>query len=209
MNANINKIHLILELRKLGIINTDILSVFEDIPREKFIDKELSYKAYHNRALPISCNQTISQPGVVAMMTQILEPKKNYKVLEIGTGSGYQTAVLSKLFRIVYTIERYKLLFQNAKNVLAKLKVKNIVFYHGDGLKGWPAKFLFDRIIITALAKEMPEYLIDQLSDGGVMVLPLVYKSEQFITRVTKIKNNVKIKKYWRVRFVPLLPGIK
>lgn len=209
MNANINKIHLILELRKLGIINTDILSVFEDIPREKFIDKELSYKAYHNRALPISCNQTISQPGVVAMMTQILEPKKNYKVLEIGTGSGYQTAVLSKLFRIVYTIERYKLLFQNAKNVLAKLKVKNIVFYHGDGLKGWPAKFLFDRIIITALAKEMPKYLIDQLSDGGVMVLPLVYKSEQFITRVTKIKNNVKIKKYWRVRFVPLLPGIK
>ena len=209
MNANINKIHLILELRKLGIINTDILSVFEDIPREKFIDKELSYKAYHNRALPISCNQTISQPGVVAMMTQILEPKKNYKVLEIGTGSGYQTAVLSKLFRIVYTIERYKLLFQNAKNVLAKLKVKNIVFYHGDGLKGWPANFLFDRIIITALAKEMPKYLIDQLSDGGVMVLPLVYKSEQFITRVTKIKNNVKIKKYWRVRFVPLLPGIK
>ena len=209
MNANINKIHLILELRKLGIINTDILSVFEDIPREKFIDKELSYKAYHNRALPISCNQTISQPGVVAMMTQILEPKKNYKVLEIGTGSGYQTAVLSKLFRIVYTIERYKLLFQNAKNVLAKLKVKNIVFYHGDGLKGWPTKFLFDRIIITALAKEMPKYLIDQLSDGGVMVLPLVYKSEQFITRVTKIKNKVKIKKYWRVRFVPLLPGIK
>ena len=209
MNANINKIHLILELRKLGITNTDILSVFEDIPREKFIDKELSYKAYHNRALPISCNQTISQPGVVAMMTQILEPKKNYKVLEIGTGSGYQTAVLSKLFRIVYTIERYKLLFQNAKNVLEKLKVKNIVFYHGDGLKGWPAKFLFDRIIITALAKEMPKYLIDQLSDGGVMVLPLVYKSEQFITRVTKIKNNVKIKKYWRVRFVPLLPGIK
>ena len=126
MNANINKIHLILELRKLGIINTDILSVFEDIPREKFIDKELSYKAYHNRALPISCNQTISQPGVVAMMTQILEPKKNYKVLEIGTGSGYQTAVLSKLFRIVYTIERYKLLFQNAKNVLAKLKNKTI-----------------------------------------------------------------------------------
>ena len=209
MNANINKIHLILELRKLGIINTDILSVFEDIPREKFIDKELSYKAYHNRALPISCNQTISQPGVVAMMTQILEPKKNYKVLEIGTGSGYQTAVLSKLFRIVYTIERYKLLFQNAKNVLAKLKVKNIVFYHGDGLKGWPANFLFDRIIITALAKEMPKYLIDQLSDGGVMVLPLVYKSEQFITRVTKIKNKVKIKKYWKVRFVPLLPGIK
>ena len=209
MNANINKIHLILELRKLGIINTDILSVFEDIPREKFIDKELSYKAYHNRALPISCNQTISQPGVVAMMTQILEPKKNYKVLEIGTGSGYQTAVLSKLFRIVYTIERYKLLFQNAKNVLAKLKVKNIVFYHGDGLKGWPAKFLFDRIIITALAKEMPKYLIDQLSDGGVMVLPLVYKSEQFITQVTKIKNKVKIKKYWKVRFVPLLPGIK
>ena len=209
MNANINKIHLILELRKLGITNTNILSSFEYVPREKFVDKELSYKAYHNKALPISCNQTISQPGVVAKMTDILKPKKNYKVLEIGTGSGYQTAVLSKLFKRVYTIERYKKLFDKSKKILSELKIRNVVFYHGDGLKGWPAKFLFNRIIVTAVARQLPQYLIDQLSEGGIMVLPLVNKSNQYITKVTKIKNKVTIKKFWKVRFVPLLPGVK
>mgnify|MGYP001162759955 FL=1 len=209
MNGNINKIHLILELRKLGITNTNILSSFEYVPREKFVDKELSYKAYHNKALPISCNQTISQPGVVAKMTDILKPKKNYNVLEIGTGSGYQTAVLSKLFKRVYTIERYKKLFDKSKKILSELKIRNVVFYHGDGLKGWPAKFLFNRIIVTAVARQLPQYLIDQLSEGGIMVLPLVNKSNQYITKVTKIKNKVTIKKFWKVRFVPLLPGVK
>lgn len=209
MKGNINKIHLILELRKLGITNTNILSSFEYVPREKFVDKELSYKAYHNKALPISCNQTISQPGVVAKMTDILKPKKNYNVLEIGTGSGYQTAVLSKLFKRVYTIERYKKLFDKSKKILSELKIRNVVFYHGDGLKGWPAKFLFNRIIVTAVARQLPQYLIDQLSEGGIMVLPLVNKSNQYITKVTKIKNKVTIKKFWKVRFVPLLPGVK
>jgi len=209
LNENINKIHLILELRKLGITNTNILSSFEYVPREKFVDKELSYKAYHNKALPISCNQTISQPGVVAKMTDILKPKKNYNVLEVGTGSGYQTAVLSKLFKRVYTIERYKKLFDKSKKILSELKIRNVVFYHGDGLKGWPAKFLFNRIIVTAVARQLPQYLIDQLSEGGIMVLPLVNKSNQYITKVTKIKNKVTIKKFWKVRFVPLLPGVK
>jgi protein-L-isoaspartate(D-aspartate) O-methyltransferase len=209
LNGNINKIHLILELRKLGITNTNILSSFEYVPREKFVDKELSYKAYHNKALPISCNQTISQPGVVAKMTDILKPKKNYNVLEVGTGSGYQTAVLSKLFKRVYTIERYKKLFDKSKKILSELKIRNVVFYHGDGLKGWPAKFLFNRIIVTAVARQLPQYLIDQLSEGGIMVLPLVNKSNQYITKVTKIKNKVTIKKFWKVRFVPLLPGVK
>ena len=209
MKGNINKIHLILELRKLGITNTNILSSFEYVPREKFVDKELSYKAYHNKALPISCNQTISQPGVVAKMTDILKPKKNYNVLEVGTGSGYQTAVLSKLFKRVYTIERYKKLFDKSKKILSELKIRNVVFYHGDGLKGWPAKFLFNRIIVTAVARQLPQYLIDQLSEGGIMVLPLVNKSNQYITKVTKIKNKVTIKKFWKVRFVPLLPGVK
>ena len=209
MNDNINKIHLILELRKLGITNTDILSSFESIPREEFVDKELHYNAYSNKALPILCNQTISQPSVVAKMTQILEPNKNTKVLEIGTGSGYQTAILSKLFKRVYTIERYKVLSQQAKKVLENLKIRNIVFYHGDGLKGWPAKFLFNRIIITALAKKLPKYLINQMADNGILVLPLVFDTEQFITRVIKRKKKIEIKKYWKVRFVPLVEGIK
>ena len=142
-------------------------------------------------------------------MTDILKPKKNYNVLEIGTGSGYQTAVLSKLFKRVYTIERYKKLFDKSKKILSELKIRNVVFYHGDGLKGWPAKFLFNRIIVTAVARQLPQYLIDQLSEGGIMVLPLVNKSNQYITKVTKIKNKVTIKKFWKVRFVPLLPGVK
>ena len=118
MIKNINKINLILELRKLGITNTNVLSSFETVPRESFIDKELRYKAYQNKALPISCNQTISQPAVVAKMTEILKPNKNNNVLEIGTGSGYQTAILSRLFKRVYTIERYKVLFERSKEYI-------------------------------------------------------------------------------------------
>ena len=209
MIKNINKINLILELRKLGITNTNVLSSFETVPRESFIDKELRYKAYQNKALPISCNQTISQPAVVAKMTEILKPNKNNNVLEIGTGSGYQTAILSRLFKRVYTIERYKVLFERSKDILKKLNMKNIVFYYGDGFKGWPAKFFFKRIIITAVSKTLPKNIINQLSDGGILVLPLVHKSEQFITRIIKTNNQIKIKKYWKVRFVPLLSGIQ
>ena len=116
---------------------------------------------------------------------------------------------LSKLFKRVYTIERYKKLFDKSKKILSELKIRNVVFYHGDGLKGWPAKFLFNRIIVTAVARQLPQYLIDQLTEGGIMVLPLVNKSNQYITKVTKIKNKVTIKKFWKVRFVPLLPGVK
>ena len=202
------KINLMLKLRKLGVTNHKILSTFEKIPREKFIDKELSFKAYNNNALPIDCNQTISQPAVVAKMTEILEPNISSKVLEIGTGSGYQTAVLSCLFKRIYTIERHKLLFQKAKKVMTNLNIKNVVFYHGDGLKGWPAKFLFERIIITAVAKILPNKIIEQLSDGGILVLPLTQKNEQYITKIVKKKNKIFLKKYWKVRFVPLVPGV-
>ena len=120
MIDNLKKINLIIKLRKLGITNAKVLSIIEKIPREKFIDKELSYKAYQNNALPIDCNQTISQPAVVAKMTELLVPQKSFNVLEIGTGSGYQTAILSKIFKRVYTIERYAQLFNKAKNILTK-----------------------------------------------------------------------------------------
>ena len=119
---------LIIKLRKLGVTNHKVLSILEKIPRENFIDKELSYKAYLNNALPIDCNQTISQPAVVAKMTELLEPKKSINVLEIGTGSGYQTAILSKLFKRIYSIERHKKLLDRAKEVLSKLKINNNVF---------------------------------------------------------------------------------
>ena len=208
MIENLKKINLILQLRKLGITNYRILSILEKIPREKFINQELFYKAYQNEALPIDCNQTISQPAVVAKMTELLEPKKAFKVLEIGTGSGYQTAILSKLFKRIYTIERHKNLMEKAKKILSNLKINNTVFYYGDGMKGWPAKFSFERIIITAVSKNLPIKIINQLSDGGILVLPLQYENDQYITKVIKKNRKLYFKKYWKVRFVPLVSGI-
>ena len=208
MIENVKKINLILQLRKHGITNHRVLSILEKTPREQFIDKELLYKAYQNNALPIDCNQTISQPSVVAKMTELLEPKKSFKVLEIGTGSGYQTAILSKLFKRIYSIERHKILLEKAKKILSNLKINNVVFYYGDGMKGWPAKFSFERIIITAVSKNLPIKIINQLSDGGILVLPLKYENDQYITKVIKKNRKLYFKKYWKVRFVPLVSGI-
>ena len=208
MIENLKKINLILQLRKLGITNYRILSILEKIPREKFINQELFYKAYQNEALPIDCNQTISQPAVVAKMTELLEPKKSFKVLEIGTGSGYQTAILSKLFKRIYTIERHKILMEKAKKILRNLKINNTVFYYGDGMKGWPANFSFERIIITAVCKNLPIKIINQLEEGGILVLPLRYDNDQYMTKVRKKNKKLYFKKYWRVRFVPLVSGI-
>jgi len=205
---NIKRINLILQLRKFGVTNHRVLSILEKVPREQFIDKGLFYKAYQNNALPIDCNQTISQPAVVAKMTELLEPKKSFKVLEIGTGSGYQTAILSKLFKRIYSIERHKILLEKAKKILSNLKINNVVFYYGDGMKGWPAKFSFERIIITAVSKNLPIKIINQLSDGGILVLPLKYKNDQYITKVIKKNRKLYFKKYWKVRFVPLVSGI-
>ena len=208
MIQNLKRINLIIKLRKLGVTNHKVLSILEKIPRENFIDKELSYKAYLNNALPIDCNQTISQPAVVAKMTELLEPKKSINVLEIGTGSGYQTAILSKLFKRIYSIERHKTLLEKAKKILNHLKIHNTVFYHGDGIKGWPANFLFERIIITAVAKSLPSKIIKQMSNGGILVLPLIHDNEQYITKIIKKSNKIYFKKYWKVRFVPLTSGI-
>ena len=208
MITNLKRINLILQLRKLGIVNHQVLSILERIPREKFIDKGLFYKAYKNDALPIDCNQTISQPAVVAKMTELLEPKKSMNVLEIGTGSGYQTAILSKLFKRIYSIERHKTLLEKAKKILNNLNISNIVFYHGDGIKGWPANFLFERIIVTAVAKSLPAKIIKQMSNECILVLPLVHDNEQYITKVIKKNNKIYFKKYWKVKFVPLTSGI-
>ena len=208
MIENVKKINLILQLREHGITNHRVLSILEKVPREQFIDKGLFYKAYQNNALPIDCNQTISQPAVVAKMTELLEPKKSFKVLEIGTGSGYQTAILSKLFKRIYSIERHKILLEKAKKVLSNLKINNIVFYYGDGMKGWPANLSFERIIITAVSKNLPIKIINQLSDGGILVLPLKCENDQYITKVIKKNRKLYFKKYWKVRFVPLVSGI-
>ena len=150
---DVRKIRLILELRELGIFDSEVLSSIEKIPREIFIPDNFRNQAYENIALPIGNEQTISQPYIVALMTQALELKKNHKVLEVGTGSGYQSSVLSLLVRRVYTIERIKSLLNNAEKKFEELKLTNIVTKFGDGNLGWKEQIPFDRIIFTAATR--------------------------------------------------------
>ena len=162
-NNLIEKINLILELKRSGVSDLKILNVIEKTDRGLFIDTTLSKKSHLNVALPIDCGQTISQPLVVALMTQALDVNDKMRVLEIGTGSGYQTHILSQLFRFVYTIERYKTLVIKAENLFKKLENSNVFCRHGDGGLGWVEQAPFDRIIVTASAPEIPKNLLDQL----------------------------------------------
>ncbi|MBU0723456.1 MAG: protein-L-isoaspartate(D-aspartate) O-methyltransferase [Alphaproteobacteria bacterium] len=203
------KIRLIMELRRHGVGDTRVLSALERVPREAFVPQTFGDQAYDNTALPIGCGQTISQPLVVGMMTQALDPGERMKVLEIGTGSGYQTAILARLCRRVYTIERHKDLLRDAEQRLYGLGHSNITTRAGDGTKGWPEQAPFDRILVTAAAAEMPQALIDQLSPGGIMVLPLGPRPEQQnVVRVTRTEDGPKIEILWPVRFVPLIAGM-
>ena len=202
------KINLILELQNHGIEKPDILKVMEEVDRQIFVEESLRQKAYENIALPIDCGQTISQPLVVALMTQFLDLNKNMRVLEIGTGSGYQTFILSKLARFVYTIERHKFLYINANNLFKKLMVTNIFCKHGDGGLGWKDQAPFDRIIVTASAPEIPSKLVEQLSINGKMVAPIGDEhNDQVLKKISKNKETLSITDLGSVRFVPLLEG--
>ena len=202
------KINLILELQNHGIEKPDILKVMEEVDRQIFVEESLRQKAYENIALPIDCGQTISQPLVVALMTQFLDLNKNMRVLEIGTGSGYQTFILSKLARFVYTIERHKFLYINANNLFKKLMVTNIFCKHGDGGLGWKDQAPFDRIIVTASAPEIPGKLVEQLSINGKMVAPIGDEhNDQVLKKISKNKETLSITDLGSVRFVPLLEG--
>ena len=202
------KINLILELQNHGIEKADVLKVIEEVDRQLFVEESLRPKAYDNIALPIDCGQTISQPLVVALMTQFLDVKKNMRVLEIGTGSGYQTFILSKLARFVYTIERHKFLYSNAYNLFKKLMVTNIFCKHGDGGLGWKDQAPFDRIIVTASAPEIPEKLIEQLSMNGKMIIPIGDQhNDQILKRISRNNETLSITDIGNVRFVPLLEG--
>ena len=161
---DVRKIRLTLELRESGILSSSVLSAIEKIPREIFIPANFRNQAYENIALPIGKDQTISQPYIVALMTQSLDINKNHKILELGTGSGYQTSILSLLSRRVYTIERIKSLLVNAENNFKKLKLTNIVTKHGDGNLGWLEQIPFDRIIFTAATKSIPSHLFDHIN---------------------------------------------
>lgn len=203
-------IQLLMELRKQGIGDTRVLAAMERVPREQFVAEQFLKHAYDNIALPITQGQTISQPYVVAYMTEALKLTDRMKVLEIGTGSGYQTAVLARLSRRVYTIERYRSLLTTAEKRLDALKITNVVTKLGDGNKGWVEQAPFDRILVTAAADTRPDGLIAQLSpNGGIMVAPVaVNPTEQDVIRYTREGDDVREERMLPVRFVPLLPGI-
>jgi len=203
------KIRLIMLLRRSGINDTAVLAAVERIPREDFVPESFHDQSYEDKALPIGQGQTISQPQIVALMTQALELTPRHKVLEIGTGSGYQAAVLARLSRRVYTVERPRPLLQEAEQRFAKLRINNITSIAGDGMKGWPAQAPFDRIIVTAAAAELPEILLGQLAIGGIMVLPLgPERGDQELFKVRRTEECIETEKLCDVRFVPLLPGV-
>ena len=202
-------IRLIMELRQEGISDTRVLSALERVPRELFVPPSFAERAYDNTALPISHGQTVSQPFVVAFMSEALRVGERARVLEVGTGSGYQAAVLARLCRRLYSIERYRSLLKDAEGRFAELGISNITTRHGDGAKGWPEQAPFDRIIATAAAAEIPPALVDQLTPDGIMVLPVGESGwSQQLVRVTRRDDGYECEELLPVRFVPLVEGV-
>ena len=198
----------LLALRRRGIVDQAVLRAMDEVPREHFVDPAMADAAYADHAQPIACGQTISQPYVVAYMTEQLEVGPSHRVLEVGTGSGYQAAVLSRLAREVIGVERYRTLADLARVRLTTLGYRNVEVVLGDGLVGLPARAPFDRIVVTAAAQEIPQALTAQLADGGIMVLPLgPHGGAQQLVKLTKTQAGIARQDLIGVRFVPLLPG--
>jgi protein-L-isoaspartate(D-aspartate) O-methyltransferase len=205
---NVGRMQFLLALRKRGITDSTVLRAMDEVPREHFVENAFADNAYADQALPIACGQTISQPYVVAYMTEELGVQSDHRVLEVGTGSGYQAAVLSRLAREVVTVERYRTLAEAARARLATLGYRNVEVRVGDGLAGVPEGAPFDRIMVTAAAETVPEALVQQLAEGGVMVLPLgPHSGTQQLVKLTKGEQGIKQEDLIGVRFVPLLPG--
>ena len=198
---------LIEELKEKGITDKNILSALKKVPRELFVNDLSSQWAYENIALPVECGQTISQPYVVAYMIDCLELKKTDKVLEIGTGTGYQAAIISHLCQKIYTVEIFDKLFYQAKNNIEKLKIKNIICKLGNGADGWKEKILFDAIIVSAVTEKIPSKLLQNLKNNGKLIIPKKYPLEnQKLVLVKKNgENNFEKKELFDVKFVPLL----
>ncbi len=209
MSLAARKIRLIMQLREAGISNTAVLAAIERVPREAFVPETFLDKAYENRSLPIGLGQTLSAPEVVARMTQALACDRRMKVLEVGTGSGYQAAVLSRLARRVYTVERHRALLKAAEQRFQELRLHNITARVGDGWQGWPAQAPFQRIIVTAAAAAVPGTLVDQLGTGGVMVCPVGGPAAgQDLLRLRRGEDeSLHEENLGRVRFVPLVSG--
>jgi protein-L-isoaspartate(D-aspartate) O-methyltransferase len=205
---DVDRMRFLLTLRRRGISDQAVLRAMDEVPRANFVEPEFADNAYADHALPIDCGQTISQPYVVAYMTEQLGLRPHHRVLEVGTGSGYQAAVLSRLAREVVSIERYRTLADQARARLHSLGYDNVEVVVGDGLAGVPGVAPFDRIIVTAAAATLPQTLVDQLADNGVMVLPLgPHGGSQHIIKLTKSQTGIARENLIAVRFVPLLPG--
>ncbi len=202
------KAKLIMTLRAQAIMNAEILSAIEKIPREIFVPEALRAHAYENASMPIGRGQTISQPYIVAFMTQALELRRTHRVLEIGTGSGYQAAILSRLCRRVYTVERLRPFLVEAERRLKSLQISNVTYRHNDGQKGWPEAAPFDRIIITCQVSEIPDILLNQLKDNGILIAPLGQSGHEQLVRVKRTDEGFEHAPLIPVRFVPMLEGI-
>jgi protein-L-isoaspartate(D-aspartate) O-methyltransferase len=205
---DVGHMEFLLTLRRRGIGDQAVLRAMDEVPREHFVETDFAGSAYADQALPIACGQTISQPYVVAYMTEQLTVRPHHRVLEVGTGSGYQAAVLSRLAREVVSIERYRTLADRARLRLQALGYDNVDVVVGDGLAGVPDRAPYDRIIVTAAAEEVPQALVDQLAVDGVMLLPLgAHDGAQRIIRLNKSQTGISRDTLIAVRFVPLLPG--
>lgn len=209
MTSASKKIRLILSLRQSGIIDTALLTAIERVPRDMFVPEAFSDRAYEDTALPIGHGQTVSRPRVVAQMIEALAVNDRVKVLEIGTGSGYQTAILSHLCRRVYSIERHRELLRGAEQRFTALGRRNITTKTGDGWRGWPEQAPFTHIIVCAAAPNIPPVLAGQLAVGGVLVIPVGdERHEQRILRVTRTAEGLDTQDCGPVRFLPLVEGM-
>ncbi len=207
MTAEARKLRLLMSLRRSGLTDAAVLGAIERIPRERFVPETFRDRAWEDTALPIGHGQTISQPLVVAMMTAALELNDRRKVLEIGTGSGYQTAVLALLSRRVYSVETIKPLQEGAAHLLESLRIHNVTMRVGDGSLGWPEQAPFDRIIVTAASGgEVPRALVDQLGEGGILICPVRRAADdQMMVRLRRENGQIASEDLWPVRFVPLV----
>ena len=204
-----DRMEFLLTLCRRGIADKAVLRAMDEVPRERFVDANFMGSAYADQALPIDCGQTISQPYVVAYMTEQLGVQPHHRVLEIGTGSGYQAAVLSRLALEVVSIERYRTLADRARERLKSLGYDNVDVVTGDGFAGVPGGAPYDRIIVTAAAERLPETLLDQLgANGGIMILQLgAQDGSQHLIKLTKLQTETRRENLIPVRFVPMLPG--
>ncbi|KFI27153.1 protein-L-isoaspartate O-methyltransferase [Haematobacter massiliensis] len=203
------KMRFLFTLRSRGVTDTRVLAAMEKIDRGSFVTGVFAERAYDDTPLPIACGQTISQPSIVGLMTQALEAGPRDKVLEVGTGSGYQAAILSQLVRRVYTIDRHRRLVRQAEATFQRLGLHNITAFTADGSYGLPEQAPFDRILVTAAAEDPPGPLLAQLREGGIMVLPVGQSDAvQSLIKVTRTAEGVHYEELRSVRFVPLVEGL-